>query len=426
MIRSFPAIILLATAMCGAQTPTPQTHSDSGPAGPAAAQQFAAQQTPVQPANSATPQPAPKPGVETPAPNPGADVPAMASVITIQGLCSPASTAKTGATAATKSTASGKNAAGAPCKTVVTKAQFEKILDAVNPGTQPVAPAMRRNLGQTYVDLLTFSQAAHKAGIDKDPNFNEYMRLLRMKALQDFYRRKLEKEDRNPPESEIEAYYKQNIQKYEQIKLGRIFIPAKNPSAANKDDWEKKAAQEASDIHDRAVKGEDLEKLQKEAYTTLGLTISPPATNTGNRRRGMLAPSEEKELFDLKAGDVSQVEQEPAGYIIYKVDSKETLPEAQVKDEISRELFRQKMESQLKSVNASVHADFNDQYFEPSSPPPAAVRPGRPGPVPPGMREPGERAEPASPGAKPPAPAANPNPPSATTSPATPGQTPPK
>ena len=264
---------------------------------------------------------------------------------------------------------------------------------------------MRRNLAQAYVELLTFTQAAEKAGVDKDPKFAEVMRLVRMRTLEDFYRRNTEEKYRNPPATEIQAYYTQNLAKYEEIKLSRIFIPAKNPSTPAKDDWEKKAAQVANDIHDRAAKGEDFEKLQKEAYTTLGLTITPPSTTSGTRRRGMLTAPEEQELFALKGGEVSKLEQEPAGYIIYKVESKETLPMDRVKDEISRELFRQKMDGQLKSVTAAVHADFNDQYFGPPAAPP---RPGMPpgGPV---------GARPASPG-----------PTNSTPPPASQGQAPPK
>gem|GEM_PF-351318 len=389
MIRGLISFALVAAAACGGQATGSPQRPDSTHGGADAAQQQPAQQLPVPTAPPATP----KPPTPPPAADASAAVASTQSVITVQGVCASTPARKTG-TAATA-----KPAAGGPCKTVVTKADFEKLLNALNPANQAIAPAMRRNLAQAYVELLTFNQAAQKAGIDKDPKFAEVMRLVRMRTLQDFYRRELEEKYRTPPASEVQAYYKQNISKYEEIKLSRIFIPAKNPSSPNKDDWEKKAAQLSNDIHDRAAKGEDFEKLQKEAYTTLALTITPPSTSTGNRRRGMLAPQEEQELFALKAGDVSKVEQEPAGYIIYKVESKETLPVDKVKDEISRELFRQKMDSQLKSITAAVHADFNDQYFGPPTPPaptggPAGVHPGAmPGgmqtPRPPAPRQPG-------------------------------------
>jgi hypothetical protein len=352
-------------------------------------------------------------------------------VITIQGVCNP-TPAKTAAGAA-KGTSTSKTSANTACKTEITKTQFEKILAVVTTGNQQTAPAVRRNLAQAYVEFLTFSQAAHKAGIDQDPNFNELMRLLRLKTLADFYRRKLTQESQNPPASEIQGYYNQNLSKYEELKLSRIFIPAKNPGATgDKDDWEKKAAQEANDIHARAAKGEDLEKLQKEAYTALGLTMSPPGTSVGTRRRGMLASDEEKELFALKPGEVSKVEQQPAGYIIYKVESKQTMPMEQLKDEISRELSRQKMEARVKAITAAIHADFSDQYFGPATPAPVAGPPGRPPVAPPGLRmAPAAKTGPNAPGIVPPGATTAASTPAApsSTNPASPGpapSTPPK
>jgi peptidyl-prolyl cis-trans isomerase C len=275
---------------------------------------------------------------------------------------------------------------------VITKDQFEKLIQSVNPN---LPPAMHRNVAQAYVELLAFAQAAEKAGVENDPKFKEQLRLMRLQALASTYRRDLEDKDKNVSPQEIQAYYNQNLPRYEEIKLSRLFIPAKNPSSPTKDDWEKKAEQEANDIHDRAAKGEDFEKLQKEAYTTLGLTIAPPNTSVGTRRRGMLTPAEEQELFALKPGDVSKVEQEPAGFIIYKVESKQTLPEEQVKDEISRELSRQKMEDQMKSINSNVKADLNDQYFGPPNTPPAGMVPG--GPMPRPVPAPAHGPAPASP-----------------------------
>ena len=125
-----------------------------------------------------------------------------------------------------------------------------------------------------------------------------------------------------------------------------------------------------------------MDKLQKEAYLRAGLTVPLPSTDTGSRRRGMMMPSEEQEVFSLSPGGVSKVEHEPSGYVIYKVNGKQTRPVDQVKDEISRDLLRQKMEKAMKSIKDSVHADFNDQYFGPAPPNPPAQATPSPSPTP--------------------------------------------
>jgi hypothetical protein len=236
-------------------------------------------------------------------------------------------------------------------------------VNALNANSQPIAPALKRNLAQAYVELLATGIAAEKAGTQNEPRYKIVMEVVRLRTLSDLYRRDLEDKYRNSPAQEIELYYKQNLSKYEEVKLSRIFIPGSNPAGGDKAAWTNRASQLAPAIRDRAARGEDFSRLQMESYKSLGLTIAPPSTDVGRRRRGMLIPAEEEEMFSLPVGGVSKVEPEPSGYIIYKVESRQTLPLSDVKDEISRELFRQKMEQELKSITNSVHAEYNDQYF---------------------------------------------------------------
>src|SRR5215469_1262524 len=266
MFRSLLIFMLLSVAVCQSQVAPQQPPPQQPPA------QRQTTSPPTTPPPSASKTTAPS----APATDPSASVAPTEPVITAKGVCP--------YRPVTKAAAGAPKPVPVPCVTVVTKGQFEKLINAVSPSNQNVPPAMRRNLAQAYVELLAYAQAADKAGVDKDPKFIEVMRLVRMRTLADLYRRDLEEKYRTPPEADIQAYYNQNVQRYEEIKLTRIFIPAKNPSAQAKDDLEKKAAQVAADMHDRAAKGEDMEKLQKEAYTTLGLTIAPPNTLIGGRR----------------------------------------------------------------------------------------------------------------------------------------------
>ena len=349
MKRFLLTFILGATALAQTQTP-------------AAPQGTAGSQLPAQPQPGRASQ-----GPETlPTLDPAASVPASQPVITIHGECS--NSEQIGSTDTST------------CTTVLTKEQFEKLLEAINTNSQPIPPQMRRNLAQALVGLMTFAQAAEKAGIANDPKFQEVMRVVRMRTLQDMYQRSVEQKSRNGSPQEIEAYYNQNSGKYVEVKLGRIFIPKTNataPATQDKGEFEKKAEQTANDMRARALKGEDLEKLQHEAYSALGLTTPAPSSDAGTRRKGMMMPQEEEEVFSLKPGELSKVEKEPTGFIIYKVISKQTVPLEQVKDEIGRELFRQKMEAQVKAVTESIHTDYNDQYFGPAPASPAS--PATPG-----------------------------------------------
>jgi hypothetical protein len=315
----------------------------------------------------------------------------------------------------------------ASCTKVITKKEFEDLLNTVNPTHQPIPAAQRQQLAQRYVDLLVFADAARKAGIESKPQFQDALRIQRMALLQQVFLQDLEEQYKTPSPDEVEKFYKDNISKFEEVKLHRFVIPKTSPSGqSNKEEYDKKAPDIANEMHDRAAKGEDLEKLQKEAFEKLGITNPPPPTDFGKRKRGMFPPQEDQDIFALKAGEVTKVEAGNSGWVVYKVDSKETIPLDQIREEISRNLSQQKLKSKTDSIKASVRADFNKEYFAPPAPPvpPPSMHP-QPNTLPqaptpkPGGSPPAGSTAPSAP------PAAPSNPSTQPAKPATPPSTPP-
>jgi len=332
---------------------------------------------PQKPATAPAPATGALPPPASPQPDPAAAVPAGETIISIHGIC-PGEKKDSG------------------CETAVTKEQFEKLIAAVSAGNQVIPPAQKRNLAQAYVELMAYAQAAAQAGIENDPRFQESMRVLRLQKLAEYYRRGMEEKSRNITPEEIQDWYNKNQARYEELTLSHIFLPKNNPASKDKDAWEKKAAQLAQDLREQAAKGGDLEKLQKEAYAALELTSPPPPVAVGPRRRGFLPAPEEEAVFALKNGEVSKVITEQHAYLIYKLESRQIIPLDRVRDEISREISRQKIEARNKAITGAVHSDLNDKYFgappAPATPPahgdarppaaparpPAAVRPVSP------------------------------------------------
>lgn len=371
MIGLIAAGSLVAQTSAPAPTPSATKEGQAAQSSPSAAPQTspapATQPSPGMKPPTAKPQasPAAKPGEqgkEEAAKEP--QLPPATAVITIHGMCEGQARKPAAGAAATK----------APCSTKVTKADFDRLVKLVVPPNQPAVPTLRRNLAQRYVELLAIANAAEKAGVQKSPEFA----LLRLRALAEAYQRELDEKYRNPPPAEVDAYYKQHQGDFDSVTLRRIYVPKNDPagkgSADEKAAFTKKATALADDLRDRAAKGGDLDALQKEAYSKLGLTSSPPTTQVGPVRKGALPPATEKELFALNAGGVAKVD-EPTAIVIYKVENKQTLPMATVKDEIARTLHRQKMEARLKEITAGVKADYNDTYFGPPTPPVPAPQP---------------------------------------------------
>jgi PPIC-type PPIASE domain len=308
--------------------------------------------------SATTPAPATPPASAPQSAPPAAPVVAPGdAVITMHGLC----------TDVAKNTAA---ADASSCVTVITKAQYDNFLQAIGaPGAPP--PPNTPDLAAKYVQLMTVANAAEQAGIENDPTSKEYLRLRRLQALAARYGLILQAQYAKPAPEEIAAYYQKNLSQYQEVKLNRIFIPKSNPNAQNKDDFAKSAAATAADVRDRVAKGEDPDQAEKEAYTTLGITSQTMKTDAGTRRRNVFPPDQADEIFSLKAGGVSKVEEEPGGFTIFKVVSIDTLPLDQVKDEISSTVGQQDLQEKLKEITGSVHADYNDQYFKPAPAAPA-------------------------------------------------------
>ena len=311
------------------------------------------------------------------------------AVITLKGFCADASQQ------------------GDACKTVITRAQFEKLAETLQPG---MSPAIRRQLATAYSRMLRMSAAAEKRGLDKTPKFDEMLYFARMQILSQELSRALQEDSGKLSDGDIDDYYKKNEPSYEQATFARIFVPrakqivnpaakpkvgatagtkagAKASATANTNqpptEVQKKASEEAmtklaASLRARAAKGEDPDNLQKEAYAAAGLPGSAPSTKMEKVRRTTL-PANHQAVMDLKPGEVSELISDPnSGHYIYKLVSKETLSLDTVKPEIRSTISSQRYRDSMQTFQGSV--DLNDAYFGPTRnpampPPPRGAKP---------------------------------------------------
>lgn len=313
-----------------------------------------------------------------PATKPASEIPPAAPVITILGVCD------------------GKVPASPPpdCKTVITRASFEKLVDAIDP---KMPPGRRQQLADTYARALAMSEAAEQRGIANAPGTEEVLKFSRMQTLSQLFIRELQREASNVPPADTEKYYKEHQQDYLQGTFLRIFIP-KTPPGGEKPPDEKALAAEADKIHAAAAAGGDFEKLQKQAYDDLGLKTPPPPTAAGTQRRESMPPSQAK-VFDLQPGKVSEVMDEPGGFYIFKLENRKQLSLEEVKPEINRTLEQERIKDAVETLTKNVKPELNQEYFgSGASPAPTGMPPVSRPPAP----------KPAAPASKTPPPAAKP------------------
>ena len=268
--------------------------------------------------------------------------------------------------------------AGSTCKTVVTRSQFEKLTEALQPG-MPLS--LRLKVANSYARMLRMAAAAEKRGLDQTPAFAEEMRYARMQLLSQDLTRTLQAEANHLTDADLEDYYKKNESSFEQATLARIFVPrakqialnadaktseaqptnATNEDAIKKD--ESAMTKLAADLRTRAARGEDPDKLQVEAYTAAGISATSPNTRMEKVRRATLPPRHEL-VMEMKPGEVSEVFSDPGGaHFIYKMISKQTLTLEDVKAEIRAAISGQRYRDSMKSFEGDVV--FSDAYFNP-------------------------------------------------------------
>jgi PPIC-type PPIASE domain len=342
----------------------------------------------------AAPTPPPAQPMQAPAapPDMSASVPADAAVITVNGVCpatpKPAAPKAAATTSATAPKAPAAKTSSADCKTVITKAEFEKLANGVSPN---ITPQLKKQLANVLPRLIAMSTEAKKKGLDKSPRYEETVKFAKMQILTNELQRSIQEEGAKVPPAEIATYYKEHPDAFEQYNLDRIFVPRSkqdtdddDKEGADKDakltEEQQKAKQEkekteqaegeqamsklAENLRSRAAAGEDVMKLQKEAFDAAGMKIESPTVNLPKVRRTGLPPAHAA-VFELKAGDVSQVITDSGGHYIYKVNSKDTLTLDQAKDEIHSTLQNQRTRELMDKVNGSFKVDTNEAYFGP-------------------------------------------------------------
>src|SRR6266568_471693 len=356
--------------------------------------------------------PPPPQAAQTPPADTSAAVPSDAAVITVIGVCSTppktastkAATAKTGAAAA--KTPAAKTPA-ADCKTVITKAQFEELAKALIPN---VTPQAKKQLAGVLPRFIGMSSEAKKQGLDKTKQFDETVKFAKMQILTSALQRKIQDDATKVPPGEIEKYYKEHAETFEQFNVDRLFVPrtkqadteAKEEDEKNEklseeakkakeaeektkaDEAEQAMAKLAQSLQARAAAGEDFAKLQKEAFDAAGMKIESPTVNLPNTRRTGLPPAHAA-VFELKPGEISQVISDSGGHYIYKVNSKSNLTLEQATNEIHSKLQNDRTREMMEKVSSSFKVETNEMYFGPggasTAPPPRLPHP-RPVPAP--------------------------------------------
>lgn len=264
------------------------------------------------------------------------------------------------------------------CRTVVTRAQFESLVKALNPN---MSPADRRAFARNYGRLLVVANEARRRGVHNQPETLLLFEFAKLQVVAQEFARQLQESAAKVPPTAVDSFYRDHQKDFEALGLQRVIV-AKTVASKEKPVDEAAEKQYADKIRERWIAGEDPAKLQAEAYARTDSKAPPPAVDLGDRRRSGL-PVTQHALFDMKVGDVSEPLADPSAFFIYKVLSKGPEPLDKVREEIRKTLAAQRLQTQMDKVTKSAVATVNDDYFaEPQQPEHPAVAPGPSGKAP--------------------------------------------
>ncbi len=249
------------------------------------------------------------------------------------------------------------------CKTVITRAQMDSLIDMVSPGASPAA---RSAFAISYARFLAAADASQRQHLEKDPavaaELQAQLKLARLRVLTKAFYHQMEEQATHVPDSEIQKFYTEHKANYEQGEVRRLTIPRStltNP-VQPMDGQDVKAKMD--ELVSRAAKGEDFDQVQQEAYIMFGVTATPPPTKPILVRRASLRPNDAT-VFDLKVGEVTQVLSSQDGFVILKLESKEFVPIEVAQPEFMPFLQQQRKAEALQSAAKNVTAEFNLAYL---------------------------------------------------------------
>jgi hypothetical protein len=248
------------------------------------------------------------------------------------------------------------------CKTIITRGQFEKLAEALQPD---LSPAQRLTVANAYARNVRMAAVAEQRGIDKTVQFEQQMRYARLQVLAQDLTQSLQEESNRVSDADVKESYLKNQPAYEVAVFERIMIPHAGRIQSDQKSFDSAAmTRVASEIRARVIQGEDCNQLQQEVYAMTAASYVRVNTKIENVRRESLPPKHEI-VMDMTPGEVSAIISDPAGaHFVYKMVGKRTLALDEVRGELTKSIAAQRYRASMNPFQGDVV--FSDNYFNPA------------------------------------------------------------
>jgi parvulin-like peptidyl-prolyl isomerase len=254
--------------------------------------------------------------------------------------------------------------ASSDCDTVVTRSQFENLMNAINPASRP---EKRRRFAQDYPETVLYAEQARQLNLDKTPEFQELVKYRTLDALAQIYKHYMQEMAAETSDAAVAKFYKEHPERFEQFALKRIFVPKDKlhdeahpaTDVAAEEAQMKKVAEQ---IRQEIAAGGDFDALQDKAYKAAGDNESALETDLGDKwTRDNLPPGYLKVVETMKPGQVAEPVLFGDGWYIFKLISTRMIPLNEAKPQMESLIIN----DLAKSLKKSIRPELNSDYFGP-------------------------------------------------------------
>lgn len=264
----------------------------------------------------------------------------------------------------------------------IRQSEFEAAIKTLSEEQQQFANGPGKKMfAEEYARMRVLAATAVKNGVEKDPEFQNQLRVIREQLLAN---RQLTKmiDSIKVTDEELQKLYDSRKSEFEKVQARHILIAFKGSRAAQpgkKELTEEEAKAKAEALRKQIVGGADFaEVAKKESDDTVS---GERGGDLGEFGRGQMVPEFETAAFAAKVGEVPPVVKTEFGYHVIQVQKHDATPMADVRAELENEVKRERLQKMIEEAKAAAKIQLDEKFFAepapaaPATPAPAAAEP---------------------------------------------------
>jgi peptidyl-prolyl cis-trans isomerase C len=251
-----------------------------------------------------------------------------------------------------------------------TASELDKIIAMLPAQYQQVARSQPQMLGQVFL-MQRLAADAEKAGLDQKAPYKDQLAMQRMQLLSTAQLSDINNAMQITTEEE-EKYYKDNPDKYKEVKVRVIYVaftpPTAKPAEGDKKTTEAEAQAKIQDLAKRIMAGADFGMLARENSDDKASAAKDG--DYGVIKQDSAYPQALKTaVFALKQGEMSAPIKQPNGFYLIRAEEISMVPFSSALIQINQAVKQAKYQEWLKGMQAQYNLKIeNPAYFTPRVP----------------------------------------------------------